>query len=332
MGRERPVAVLGLGSIGLRHARNLLGLGQSVVGFDPDPERRGALQALGGRAMDDRTAVLDEARAVVVASPNAFHLADLADAVARRLPVLVEKPLAHNADACARLLKDADAQGVIVAAALNLRFHPAVRAARACLLEGKLGHPLWARLICASYLPAWRPHQDYRAGYTAAAETGGVLFDIIHEFDLAIHLLGPGRTLAAAARRSGLLEIASEDCADVILAHDSGVRSALHLDYVTRPRRRVTEIAGTEGLLEINLNTRQFRRWNIAGDLVDDIGFPGIPDEDYISEMTEFLDCVAGRAYPTCEGLEALMVLKQVIAARALAALPSTSPPPSPEI
>ena len=34
------IAVIGLGSIGARHAGNLLQIGESVCGFDPDVARR----------------------------------------------------------------------------------------------------------------------------------------------------------------------------------------------------------------------------------------------------------------------------------------------------
>ncbi len=40
------IAVLGLGSIGLRHGANLLALGRDVIGYDPDPARRALLLAL----------------------------------------------------------------------------------------------------------------------------------------------------------------------------------------------------------------------------------------------------------------------------------------------
>jgi predicted dehydrogenase len=318
------VAVLGLGSIGLRHARNLLTLGRPVIGFDPDAERRAALEQLGGRVTSDRAAAFAGADAVVIASPNDRHLDDLASAVEHGLPTFVEKPLAHDPDGVAAVLDAADARGLVVFAALNLRYHPAVRAARAALERGEIGAPLWSRLICASWLPSWRPHQDYRTGYTAAAGTGGVLFDIVHEFDLATHLLGPARTVACAARRSGVLDMAAEDCADVILAHAGGVQSSLHLDYVTRPRRRVTEIAGTTGFLEIDLNVRTLRLWDADGALRRDERHPGGFDDDYVQEMAAFLACLDGTGRPACDGREALGVLRQVVVARALAALPTS--------
>lgn len=320
---EAPIGVLGLGSIGLRHARNLLALGRQVVGYDPSAERRDMLRQIGGHSMESRTALLEQSAALVIASPNEHHLTDMEEAIAMGRPIFVEKPLAHEVDGAKRVLDRADAEGLIVFVGLNLRFHPAVRAARKILERDGLGAVLWARLISASYLPDWRPHQDHRTGYAAVAATGGVLFDLIHEFDLAIHLLGPARTVCAVARNSGTLDIPSEDCADVVLAHSSGPQSALHLDYVTRPRRRVTEIVGTGGSMEIDLFDRRLRIFSVDGTLLTDETFPGGFDDDYVAEMRSFLACLEGVGLPPCDGREALSVLRQVILARQLAALPS---------
>jgi predicted dehydrogenase len=311
-------AVLGLGSIGLRHAGNLQRLGASVIGFDPDESRRAALTELGGRAVLSRDEAVRAAEAVVVASPNACHLADLQATAATGRHVFVEKPIAHTEDGLNEVLEAFSTKGRIVFAGLILRFHPAVRAARELIAAGELGAMLWARLQMSDYLPAWRPMQDHRNGYTADPATGGVLFDVIHEFDLANFLLGPGSVAAAAARNTGTLELPVEDCADVVLRHESGPLSAIHVDYVTRPRRRVTEVAGTLGVLEIDLDARRLRVSLATGEAPQDKSFSGSYAEDFVTEMKSFLDCVAGRGMPPCDGREAAAVLRQVIAARQL--------------
>jgi len=317
-----PIGVLGLGSIGLRHARNLRALGRPVLGYDPDPQRRAGLSELGGRASTERAAVLTESAAVIIASPNPCHLADLTDALAAGRPVLVEKPLAHSDHGLEPLLEQAEHRGLTVFAGLNLRYHPTVRRARQWLAAGALGTPLWARALFCDYLPRWRPHQDHRQGYAADPATGGVIFDVIHELDLLNHLLGPARTVAAAARSSGTLGIAAEDCADLILAHEGGVLSSLHLDYVTRPRRRVSEIAGTGGVLTLDLDARRLTLTGPEGQVLQEQSDGGTAADDYVSEMTAFLECLEGRDTPACDGREALGVLRQALAARALAGLP----------
>jgi predicted dehydrogenase len=317
------IAILGLGSIGLRHAGNFIRLGADVVGFDPDAARRDALREAGGEISDSREAALSGADAVVIASPNRFHLEDLAAAADAGCHVLAEKPLAHTAKGVGEILDRFDDKGLCVFAGFNMRFNPAVEAARSILDGGGLGGILWARFLMSDYLPNWRPHQDYRQGYAADPASGGVLFDMIHEFDLANHLLGPAETLAAAAANSGHMEMKSEDIADVILIHEGGWRSTLHLDYVSRPRRRTVEIAGTGGRLELDLDAPRMRRIDIEDRTVSDETFADPPAAAYEREAQSFLECVTNNATPPCNGRQALAVLEQVIAARDICGLPS---------
>ena len=316
------VGVIGLGSIGLRHAGNLLAAGAVVKGFDPVPERRARLAEIGGTPLETRDAAMDGADAVAVTSPSERHLNDLAAAIGAAKHVFIEKPLASSVDGLPAALEEADAKGLCVFAGLNLRFHPAVKAARTLLAEGAMGERLWGRLLASSYLPDWRPGVDYRKGYAADPRTGGVLFDFIHEFDLAVHLLGSAETVAAAARRSGRLELESEDCADIVLRHGNGVQSVIHVDYITRPRRRETEISGTEGMLRLDLEAGRLTLVNRDGATVEDQSFAIDPNAMYVDEMNAFLSCVRDGAEPACGGWEALEVLKLVIRARELSGLP----------
>ncbi len=319
---KNPIAVLGLGSIGIRHARNLLAAGAKVKGFDPNPERLVLLKELGGETANSREEALAGAGAAVIASPNANHLGDLEAALERDLSVLAEKPLAHTTDGVDDLLERFRDRGLTVFAGFQLRFHPAVKAARQAFDEGRLGTILWARFQMSDYLPDWRPHQDYRLNYTANAATGGVLFDMIHEFDLANHLLGPAETVTAAAGNSGHMEIESEDIADVVLAHEGGWRSVLHLDYVSRPRQRVAQIAGTDGLMDLDFDKRRMAIIDAGGETVTDQVFPGSYDDDYLEEAAAFLKCIKGEGVPLCDGTAALAILQQVIEARRMCGLP----------
>jgi len=321
------ITVIGLGSIGLRHARNLLAAGADVVGLDPDPERCSLLAEAGGKPEQSRESALEHADGVVIASPSAHHFQDLADVAHRGCHVFIEKPLAHTDNGLEDILREFERHDRIVFAGLNLRFNPTAQSAQRLVAEGTLGKVLWARFQLSDYLPNWRPHQDHRKGYAADPVSGGVLFDVIHEFDLANFILGQAKTVAAASGNSATLGIAAEDSAEVILRHNSGVLSTLHLDYVTRPRQRVTEIAGSEANLRLDLDARTVSLSDLKGTLIDMIPHAGEYATDYEAEMTSFLACMAGQQSPPCDGWQALDILRQVLAARRFCALPETDTP-----
>jgi predicted dehydrogenase len=317
------LGILGLGSIGLRHGRNILQMGQNVNGFDPDEDRRARFAELGGHPAATREGILNSCDILVIATPSGQHLNDLHDAISAGCHVFIEKPLSHTDEGLEAILRQADERGLVIFAGLNQRFNPVIEAAKAKISDGALGQLLWARLLCGSYLPDWRAGDDYRTGYAANPKTGGVLFDVIHEFDIANFLLGPARTINACARNTGLLELSAEDCADVVLEHDSGVRSVLHLDYVTRPGRRRVEIAGSSGLLELDLSGRKLQFYDKDGTLTHEQTWNSSANEDYLNEMKQFIRCITHAETPRCNGHDALNVLRQVLAARQISGLPS---------
>jgi predicted dehydrogenase len=243
------VLVVGCGSIGRRHAGNAAKLA-SVSIVDAMAERAvETARSLGVAAC----ASLEEGLAgkpdgVVVATPHHTHLPVALAALAAGADVLIEKPLAAGLDGIADFLTQAERLGRRVRVVCNMRFHPAVAALRQAL--PRLGRPLFARAQYGNYLPDMRPGADYRTLYCARADAGGgVILDAIHEIDYLVWLFGPVERVSAEAGRIGDLDIDVEDYAALALAHRSGVRSEIHLDYLQRSKRRGCEIVGTEGTL-----------------------------------------------------------------------------------
>ena len=315
------IAVLGLGSIGMRHARNLMTLGEGVVGYDPDPERCALLESDGGQIANTRAGALKSAEAVIIASPSHQHLDDMITVIDAGCHMFVEKPLAHKTTGLEEQFERTAKSSLVIFPALILRFHPALEAARKMLAENKLGTVLWARLQMSDYLPSWRPDQDHRTGYASNPLSGGVLFDLIHEFDVANFLLGPASTVNSAARNTGLLGLESEDCADVVLRHESGVLSSMHFDYVTRPRIRTTEIAASNGVLRVDLDERHLIVEGPKGNIIVDKIYPGSYQDDFLAQMKTFLSCIKSGQNDQSRAFEALNVLNQVIDARKMAGL-----------
>lgn len=316
------IGVLGLGSIGLRHASNLVTREEAVVGFDPDPVRGAMLAKLGGRQVNSVDELLASSRALVIASPNDRHLDDMKRAIHSGLHCFVEKPLAHRLEGISELLAEARRKRLVVLCGFNLRFHPCVAAIRERLDGGRFGDPIRAQIECASYLPDWRPDSDYRKGYAASRTTGGVVFDIIHEIDVALHLFGPARVAAASAYNSGRLEIASDDIADFVLRHRSGVSASIHLDYITRPAVRRTRVVGTDGVLEADLNARTLTWLSITGEVLKSTTYSGTYASDYQAEMDAFLAGLDGAVAEGATGEDGLRALEIALSVRGMAGLP----------
>jgi predicted dehydrogenase len=119
------VAVIGLGSIGKRHVRNLLDLGCEVGGHDVDQAtERAAIQEFG---IDFASGRLTDAAAWVIATPYDWHLAWVAHAIALRKPMFIEKPLG-SLEQLPHWRKVAAMDLPITQVGYQCRFHPAVAA------------------------------------------------------------------------------------------------------------------------------------------------------------------------------------------------------------
>jgi predicted dehydrogenase len=313
------VLVLGLGSIGLRHARNLRHLGVEVVGFDPALQRQELARAEGIALTRDRAGALNSASAVVIATPSQCHFDDLLDAVQSGKPAFVEKPIATTLRGVPELIATAKAP---IFPALILRHDPTVQAAREFLRSLGASTNVDGVVRCTSYLPDWRPGTNYKTGYAADPVSGGVIFDHIHEIDLSWHLLGPLKLVKATANIADTLGLVSEGSAELDFDHRSG-QVRVEVDYgAPGNSRRETLLKGPWGCLMLDVIQRRLLIWGPTGQRISDRQFFGDYLEDYIDQMKQFLDVVAGKAEPSCTVAEALDVLKLVVAARKACHLP----------
>jgi predicted dehydrogenase len=112
--------VLGCGSIGARHARNLASLDVEVIVSDPAADRARAVALELGALIAERNEA--SADIAIVATPTVQHPADLEWCLARGMHTFVEKPLAATRDGLARAVASAGASDRVTMVACNLRF------------------------------------------------------------------------------------------------------------------------------------------------------------------------------------------------------------------
>jgi predicted dehydrogenase len=266
------VVVRGSGSIGQRHARVFRQVGAEVALW-PVRDR-----GLGPDAVDEVTGVrlLDDASGpgalrdtlVVVATDTSRHVADALEALdAGAEKVLVEKPVAPTADAARTLHEHHRRSQVWVAA--PLRAHEGFRHLRR--LVGRLQQGGSAHVWSQSWLPDWRPERDYRESYSARADEGGALRDLIHEVDHATVLFGRPVLLGATVETLGPLEIASDQAATLLWRTDRSFTVTTRLDYVTRPATRGVVVRSPDGVLEWDVPRATVRHTTADGEVTEQV-------------------------------------------------------------
>jgi len=316
------VLVVGGGSIGRRHLKNLAALGVGPLGVvEIERETRDRIQ---NELRAEAFAILEEGLAwgpqfVVIATPPHLHIEQALAVAERGMDLFIEKPLTHRPEGIGELVSVLTRHNCVSLVGCNMRFHPGPAQVKRFIDEGRLGKVLFARIHAGSYLPEWRPGTDYRLGYAANAETGGgCMLDCIHEIDLARWYLGEVDEVMACAAHLSRLEINTEDYAFLLLRHENGAISEVHLDYLQRSYERGCQIAGEQGTLAWDFREGRVRWYDAARREWNEIAQPPgwTVNDMYVAEMQHFLECVRKRAATAMPVAEAARVMEVVFAAK----------------
>lgn len=319
----KRVLVVGMGSIGRRHAQNLVGLGiEELALLRRRPETVAELPSAPVFTSLE-TALEWGPEAVVVCTPAPFHLEVARAAVARGCAVFIEKPLSASWDGVPELVREVSKRSAVVMLGFDLRFDVGLLRMRELVTSGELGRPMIVEAVVGQYLPDWRPAQDYRAGVTARAELGGgVLLELCHELDAASWMVGPVATVSCETGHLSRLEMDVEDAAVLLLRFDGGALGSIVLDCVRRPPTRTMRVVGERGTAVWDGLGRTLDHWDSASGNWQRFEFgQNTRDRRLQDEMAGFLECVAGRQAPPVDLRAGANVLRVVLAARRSAEL-----------
>ncbi len=333
------VGMIGCGSMGREHARNLrlLAGARLVAVSDPSEEARRRLIAEGEvpHVYANHRDLLErgDVDAVIITVPNALHGSVALDAIAAGKHVLLEKPLAHTLEDGVAIVRAAETSDRVVMIGFNNRFNPASQALRRAIEAGRLGDLYYARArwLRREGLPppaSWFTRK--------AASGGGALIDIgVHMLDLAFFMLGypaavavlgvtqahfgPERARRAPAGTADLFDVEDFAAGMVTLADGAAVQiEASWASFIGEDADMCLELLGTSG----------GARWTNAeydplsiftfldGEQVDIT--PRLPEVDgHQEELRAFLAAIQGGGptpVPVREGLHVLAIVEALYA------------------
>ncbi len=314
--------VVGCGSIGRRHIRNLISLKVGVLATDVDRGRLQEAIRLGATPVRDlEEAIKSRPAAGIVCTPPHLHAEVALPLLAGGADVFVEKPIAHELPDARGLVEYATRHHKILYVGYNLRFHPGLQRLSEFLTQSKFGRPLSFKIEFGQYLPDWRPSEDYRRGYnTRRAEGGGIILDASHEIDYLLWLAGEVESVHCEAAHVSGLEMDAEDVAAITLRTRQGAIAEIHVDCVQRRYTRSCKVICESGTMLWDFK----RGLTCVGPDGSEYVAEGTTVEDinrmYLDEMSHFVACVGGDASPVAAGIDAVRVLEIALAARTSAA------------
>lgn len=299
------ILVLGCGSIGKRHMRNLLSIrAGEVVACDINERKLDAVKkefSIKGFLDLNKALPKDNYDVAFICSPPSLHVDQALQLLDHGMHCFIEKPLSNSLAGIDDLINMAEVNHKTVMVGYPLRFSPFLRKIKELLDSGTIGKVLFLRAAVGYYLPYWRPDEDYREGYgSKQALGGGIVLDASHEIDYVKYLLGEVSEVFAVCRKVSALETDTEDFAEIIMHFKSGNYAQVHLDYLQSNYRRNCEIVGDAGMLLWDINERQIRQYGL-NDKEYRVYYEGLNasiNDIYIEEIKHFFVCIESGTKP----------------------------------
>lgn len=287
------ICMVGLGSIGKKHIRNLSAtLQERNITYTIDALRNGKsvlpdeITCLLTHVYYDAEELPDDYDIIFITNPTSRHFHAIRQVSGKTKAMFIEKPLfqdAHYALQDLHLKPDG-----VYYIACPLRHKAILQYVKRLVERGEKIYA--ARVISTSYLPEWRPGTDYRKVYSARKELGGgVTLDLIHEWDYLSYLFGlPGKVYNIRGHYSEL-ELDSDDLS--IYIADYGDKTVeVHLDYIGRKPERRLELYCRDYRMDVDIMNNQIRYYGGKQEIIE------FASEDmYRNEMHYFIDLIEGK-------------------------------------
>jgi predicted dehydrogenase len=224
------VATLGAGYFSQFHHDAWARMGDvelvAVCDNDPEAARRMAQGCGNPRVCDDLEAMLESAAPDLldVVTPPPTHLAAIRAAVARKIPVICQKPFCESLEQAREAVALAEAAGSLLVVHENFRFQPWHREAKRLLQDDALGEVYQVTLrLRPGDGQGPRAYLD-RQPYFQTMERFLVHETAIHFIDVFRFLLGDASTLYAQLARLNPV-IAGEDAGVILFDFPGGARA-----------------------------------------------------------------------------------------------------------
>ena len=318
MNKVKTALIIGAGSIGQRHIRNLKKIGiNDIIALR---SKKGHykklpkdLQVIEVNSWDD--AIEKKPDIAVISNPTGLHL-EVASKISKHVKgVFIEKPLSNSLDKCQELLDTLTEYKVVSFVGHNLMFHPIIKKIIKFYDENDVGEIINIQCQVGQWLPDWHPYEDYKKAYFARKDLGGgVVLTLIHEVHLVIELAGLPIRVFGEITGYKKLDLDVDVCSDLMLKHKTGTVSQIHLDYLQQPSHRSGLVTFEKAWLGYD-----FSKMELTGQRINEE--PQMlwnnPDYDsnkmYVDQLKEFIRFVEeGRVKHQYDALSSVESLKVV--------------------
>lgn len=329
------ILMIGLGSIGQRHLRNIrrvLGEEVQIIAY-----RVRGLQRTFSDTMQIREQVcledefhirsfgnLDEALCekpdiAFITNPTNMHIPCAIKCAKAGCHLFLEKPISDDLKGIDELKQIVWQNQVKVFVGYQNRFHPAIRAVREVLKNKELGRILSVHAVVGERLTTMHTYEDYKDTYMARKDMGGgvVTNQLVHEMDYLYDLFGKPLSVYAIGGTIGNLGIDVEDNCDALFVmegeNENRVSVSVHADFYQSPPSRYVKVVGEKGWIQADLIHALVTK--SVEDVTEQASFPQFERNDmFIEELKLFLSCIEENKKETIGLEDGIVSLKMAMA------------------
>ena len=251
----RRIIICGTGSIGRRYCSILeqLDPGTDIRFLSSSSQEIQPFQTYSYDQIEDVFSW--DPQAAIICTPAPTHLSIGLQFLSRSVPTLIEKPLCTkdtSKDQIEKSLSLSKACPLLVG--YTLRFSKGHQKLLECIKEYDLGSLIELDFYCGSYLPHWRPEQDYKDTVSSQKDLGGgVVYELSHGIDLVNSVAGKHELLYSYTFNSSTLKVDVEDSMIIAAKSKYSPLTTVRQNFCTQPPSRLMTLRYSYGQLQWDL-------------------------------------------------------------------------------
>lgn len=313
------ILMVGLGSIGQRHVRNIRRVYGDDVEIGAYRERKlqqtfsDSMQILEGISVEEQynihcyedyeTALKADPDVVFITTVTSKHMDYSLKAAAAGCDLFIEKPLSDSMDNVELLNGIVKRNGNIVYLGYQNRFHPCIKKLKEIIDDGLLGNIVSVDACFGERLTTMHRYEDYKQTYMANKSLGGgCLLNLqIHDIDYLQWIFGMPKGVTGFLGYGSALGTDVEE--NAFIQFDAGklgydVMITSRSDFFQYPPVHTCVVVGENGRVETDFNRATLQIF-CGDEMQNEYNFPDFQRNDmFIEELKDLMDCLNKRKMP----------------------------------
>jgi predicted dehydrogenase len=311
------ILIIGLGSIGQRHLRNLKKIRPKAQFYalrkkfttpllnnknriiKGDIKKKYSLKYI--NSLEEINKKKIKIDCAFVCTPTSDHISQTIWLVKNNTNCFIEKPLGASLKQINKLeLLLKKKKEIISMMGFQLRFNPIINYLENIIhKKSPIGKIFSLHIHHGEHLADFHPYEDYRISYAAKKSLGGgVVLSQIHEIDYFIHLFKNyyfSKIFSLSSTVSDLdIDVEDVFSASFLLKNKSNkILCSMNLNFLERPKKRKIYFIGQRGSMEVCLNTQRVFIFKNAKKVVKYFKFS--KNDIFIKELKFFLSKIESK-------------------------------------